>query len=172
MIKFSTTLLKFDDKGEKTGWTYIDIPAELAEKLKPGAKKSFRLKGKIDNYSFAGIALWPMGEGDFILPLNAAIRKGIGKRKGAIVKVQFEVDESPVLLSSTLIECLADEPKAEAFFKQLPKSEQNYFSKWIDSAKTEPTKAKRIAQAINGFIKGYRFGEMIRSLRTDVETRR
>ena len=39
MISFSATLMKFGQMGEKTGWTYIIVPKELAEKLKPGNKK-------------------------------------------------------------------------------------------------------------------------------------
>jgi uncharacterized protein YdeI (YjbR/CyaY-like superfamily) len=64
------------------------------------------------------------------------------------------------------MQCLEDDPVAKEFFlHKLPKSEQTYFSKWIESAKTEPTKAKRIAQAVNGFARGYKFGQMIRALR-------
>ena len=63
MVKFTTAILKFDKKGEKTGWTYIVISADIARKLKPGNKKSFRVKGKLDHYSFAKTALLPMGEG-------------------------------------------------------------------------------------------------------------
>ena len=81
MLKFTAPILKFDKQGEKTGWTYIEIFAEQAAKLKPDNKKSFRVKGKLDNFSIKGIALLPMGEGDFIMPLNAALRKGIGKKK-------------------------------------------------------------------------------------------
>src|SRR3954468_13726228 len=99
MIRFTTTILKFDEQGEKTGWTYILIPAALAQKLKPGNKKSFRIKGKLDDYAFKQLALIPMGEGDFILPLNATIRKAIGKRKGATVVVQMLVDEAPFAFS-------------------------------------------------------------------------
>jgi uncharacterized protein YdeI (YjbR/CyaY-like superfamily) len=71
------------------------------------------------------------------MALNAAIRKSIGKGKGAILQVRIEPDQSPVLLSTELMQCLADEPKALAFFNKLPKSHQNYYSKWIESAKTE-----------------------------------
>ena len=42
MIKFTATIQKFASQGEKTGWTYIVIPAELAQQLSPGNKKSFR----------------------------------------------------------------------------------------------------------------------------------
>ena len=40
MIKFSATLLKFREQGEKTGWTYIEVPVEIAQRLKPNNKKS------------------------------------------------------------------------------------------------------------------------------------
>jgi uncharacterized protein YdeI (YjbR/CyaY-like superfamily) len=48
-------------------------------------------------------------------------------------------------------------------FKKLVGAEQRYFSKWIDSAKTEETKAKRIAMMINAMLKGWRYGEMMRA---------
>ena len=167
MIKFKTTLLKFAEQGEKTGWTYIIIPEEIAQKLKPGNKKSFRVKGYLDKYSFTRVALMPMGDGDFIMAFNAEMRKGTGKRKGAEIQVQMEVDDSPMPQSAELMECLTDEPKALAFFKGLSKSHQNYFTKWIESAKTEPTKAKRIAQSINALAKGLHFGLMLRALKAE-----
>jgi hypothetical protein len=95
MVSFSTTILKFGKQGEKTGWTYILVPAKVAKKLNPGIKKSYRVKGKLDDHKIEKTALIPMGEGDFIIPINAAIRKGIGKRKGATVKLQLEIDQSP-----------------------------------------------------------------------------
>lgn len=85
MLTFTTTILQFAQQGEKTGWTYILVPAAVAAKLNPGVKKSFRVKGKLDDFKVEKIALIPMGKGDFILTVNAAIRS-IGKRKGATVK--------------------------------------------------------------------------------------
>jgi len=63
MIDFTTTILQFGQQGEKTGWHYIEIPADIAQQLKPGNKKSFRVKGKLDHFSFSGVALLPMGGG-------------------------------------------------------------------------------------------------------------
>jgi hypothetical protein len=162
MISYTTTILKFDKQGEKTGWTYIEIPADIAQQLKPDTKKSFRVKGKLDSHSIKGVALLPMGGGNFIMPLNGAMRKAIGKRHGAQLKVQLEVDNKPVELSEDFMTCLADEPKALATFNKIPKSVQNYFSKWIESAKTEPTKAMRIARAVNALARSQTFQEMIR----------
>jgi hypothetical protein len=162
MINYTTTILKFDKQGEKTGWTYIEIPADIAQQLKPDTKKSFRVKGKLDSHSIKGVALLPMGGGNFIMPLNGAMRKAIGKRHGAQLKVQLEEDKKPLKLSEDFMTCLADEPKALATFNKIPKSVQNYFSKWIESAKTEPTKAMRIARAVNALARSQTFQEMIR----------
>lgn len=166
MIKFIATIKRFDKQGEKTGWTYIDVPAVLAKKLNDN-KKGFRVKGKLDHYSFKQIALLPMGGGDFIMTLNATFRKAIGKQKGAKVDVVMEVDHNEIKPIPELLECLKDEPAAFEHFNSLPKSHQNYYSNWIKTAKTEPTKAKRIAAVVNAMEKHMDFGAMIRSMREE-----
>ena len=165
MVQFNTTILKFGQQGEKTGWTYVLVPAVLAQKLKPGNKKSFRVKGWLDDYSINGVALIPMGEGDFIMAINATMRKGIKKRHGASLKVQLEVDEKPVLPPPEFIECLKDEPKAFEHYNRLPKSHQHYFTRWIESAKTEQTKARRIAQSVSALSMGLKIGDAMKKIR-------
>ncbi|MES2774292.1 MAG: YdeI/OmpD-associated family protein [Bacteroidota bacterium] len=162
---FNAVIKRFEDQGEKTGWTYIEIPAVIAGKLKPGQKTSFRVKGKLDSYQFKTVALLPMGGGDFIMPLKADVRKAIGKRKGAILKVQMAADDAPFILCPELMECLADEPMALDRFNKQPGSHQKYFSNWISSAKTDATKAKRIAHTVTAMLAGQDYGEMIRSLK-------
>ena len=163
MVKFSCTILKFDKQGEKTGWTYIEVPADLAQKLKPGNKREFKVKGKLDNYEIKRLSVMPMGGGAFIMPINAGIRKGIGKRYGAMLKVQLEADNSEFIFNKDFMDCLDDEPKAKVFFISLTGSHQRYFSKWIDSAKTEPTKIKRITMAVNALAKKWGYPEMLRA---------
>ena len=48
MIRFSAVIKRFGSQGEKTGWTYIEVPQELAVQLQPNSRKSFRVKGKLD----------------------------------------------------------------------------------------------------------------------------
>jgi len=162
MIKFVTTIQKFDKKGEKTGWTYIEISAAQAKKLKPDNKVSFRVKGSLDAHAIQKVAILPMGEGAFILPINAAMRKAIGKKQGDKLTVTLEEDERQITLSHDLMVCLKDDPISLKFFKSLPGSHQRYYSKWIESAKTAQTKAKRIIQAMEGFTKQKGFSEMMR----------
>ena len=161
MVTFTATILKFGEMGEKTGWHYIEVPADIAEKLNPADKKSFRLKGNLDGHPIKGVSLIPMGGGKYILALNATIRKGIRKAKGAMLKVQLAVDK-PYELLPELVECLNDEPDAKAFFNNLPRSHQNYFSKWIESAKTEATRARRIAMTVDAASKRWGYSQMIR----------
>lgn len=171
MVRFSAIIKKFDKQGEKTGWTYIEVPAEIASSLNPGIKKSFKIKGSLDAYEIMAVSLLPMGDGNFILPLNAPMRKGIGKRMGASIQVKFSVDTSIYELNSELMECLADEPAALAFFQTFSRSTQNYYSKWIESAKTETTRTGRIAMAVNALMRKMDYGTMLREARDKKKSR-
>ena len=92
MLKFSTRIKKFGKLGEKTGWTYFSINAGQAQKLNPGKKVGYRVKGTLDQHSIQRVAILPMGDGEFILPLNARMRKATGKEMGDTLTVALEVD--------------------------------------------------------------------------------
>lgn len=163
MISFSIVISKFNSNKEKTGWSYIEISERQAEKLKPGTRVSFRVKGLLDNFPIQKVALLPMGDGKFILPFNATMRKGTKKKVRDKIKVQLELDERTITPSTQFIRCLKDDPGAFDFFNSLPKSHRAYFSKWIDSAKTTLTKANRIRMAVIALGSGQGYSEMIRA---------
>jgi hypothetical protein len=160
MLSFTALIEKFGDKGEKSGWTYVLVPQAIAVQLKPGMRQSFRVKGKLDEVEVEYLALIPMGEGDFIIPLKTDLRRKLRKQKGATLSLVIEADDRPMPMSEDFLACLEDEPNAMAYFKTLPGSHQRYYSKWIEEAKTEATKAKRIAQAIKGLSGKLDFGTM------------
>lgn len=165
MIQFTATIEKFKSKGEKTGWTYILIPSSIAVQLNPASKKSFRIKGKIDNIVIEGVSLLPMGEGDFILALNKSFRKKIKKVIGEKVDLQIKIDKNEYQLPDDFIDCLKDNPEAIEYFNSLAKSHRNYFGKWIEEAKTETTRTKRLVHAISALSLKMDFGQMLRSLK-------
>lgn len=162
MIRFNTYIKKFGNKGEKSGWTYIEIPNEIAELVNPGVKKAYRVKGSLDSKTYNGISLTPMGGGDYIMALNASIRKLIKKKNGEELLVEMEVDTEEKNLSDDLLECLSYEEKALNFFNTLPRGHQKYFSDWIESAKTATTKSKRITMTLEGLSMHMGYPEMIR----------
>jgi Domain of unknown function (DUF1905)/Bacteriocin-protection, YdeI or OmpD-Associated len=163
MEKFTATIHQFGEQGEKTGWTYIEVPESVTEKLQPGKKKSYRVKGKLDKYSIAAVALIPMGGGRFIIPLNTAMRKGISKKKGAVLQVALAYDPEPLKAPAGFLECLEDEPEAKHFFDSLKQSNRTYFIKWMAGVKSENAVAKRMAQVIKALAQQQDFVAMIRS---------
>jgi len=168
MIEFTTVILQFESQGEKTGWTYIELPADIAQKLKPENKKSFRVKGMLDGFAVAGMAAMPMGDGNFILALNADVRKGIRKGAGAMLAVKLEEDKNyKVEIPEDLQECFDFDPDAGVQFNTLAKSHRDYFIKWINSAKTPPTREKRIVSTVNAMLRKWDYGTMIREMRKD-----
>jgi hypothetical protein len=165
VLTFKTTIRKFSAKGEKTGWTYIDIPPDLIKKLKLKDKKGFRIKGAIDNVKFEKLSTYPIGEGNFIIAINTALKKKLGKKEGAMVSISFERDDRKAEQSKELLVALKEEPEAEKAFKALLISHQNYFHRYVFTVKNADTKAGRIVNVINAMYKKQDFGQMIRSLR-------
>lgn len=163
MIAFTTTIKKFVRKGEKSGWSYLEISSRHAGRLKPGCRVSFRVRGRIDRHEISGAAILPMGDGSFILPFNASMRKATGKSAGETVRVRLTADETEYPMSEDLMACLRDDPVAHDFFQTLPGSHQRYFSKWIESAKTSVTRTKRLVMAVEGLSRRMGFGEIIRA---------
>jgi uncharacterized protein YdeI (YjbR/CyaY-like superfamily) len=86
----------------------------------------------------------------------------LGKQEGHSIKVVLELDERVPTLSPDLMRCLKDDPACLAAFKAMPKSHQNYYSNWIESAKTIQTKTKRILLTMEAMAKKQSFMEMMR----------
>jgi hypothetical protein len=167
MTTFTATLQRFAEMGEKTGWTYILIPEEVAGQIAPGIRKSFRVKGLLDNHPVKQVALMPAGDGAFFMAINASMRKGIGKPVGEKITVALAIDKQELEPPAALLEALADLPEAAAHYESLSRAERNYFTRWIDEAKGEETKARRIAHTVNAMLSGLQFGPMIRQIKAE-----
>jgi len=154
MIEIKGILEKFEKQGEKSGWTYLRIPAVKASAIS-------KIK-TIDDCPLSQIAILPMGEGDFILPVNQEMRKAIRKSKGAAVVLRLQYDPSLIKPDDDFLECLAEFPASKTYFLSLTQGHKNYFTKWLSTAKTEQTKSNRIALAIDALSRGMGFGEMLR----------
>jgi hypothetical protein len=116
MIHCKAIIEKFGKQGEKTGWTYILIPNELAEKINKGVKTSYRVRGFLDQIAIQGVAIIPMGKGDFILPLNANLRKQLKKKKNDELELKLMVDTVAYELNSDMLDCLQEEKEAYDYF--------------------------------------------------------
>jgi len=147
-----------------TGWAYIEVPRDIAEQLKPGYRQVYRVRGEIDGQPFSGLALMPKGEGDYILAINGTMRKTLKKGVGDFLSLRLEEDREFVIeIPEDLEICLSDdEGNLMERFRALPKAHRNYFLNHINGAKTEPTRAKRIAMTVEAMAMGLDFGAMVR----------
>lgn len=168
MIIFEAEIERFSKMGEKTGWTFVTIPKDIANQIKPNCRKSFRVKGLLDELPVAGMSFIPMGEGDFILALNSTIRKQLKKEEGAKLHLQLEEDKTfKIEMPEDLELCLLEERHFMENFLNLPKSHQNYYINWLNTAKTETTRIKRLTQIVIAMDKKQNFSEMMRSYKNE-----
>src|SRR2546427_7862102 len=145
MLQFTAIILKFDKRGERTNWHYIEVPAEIIRRLNHWKKTGFRVKGLLDNFKIKQVALLPDGRGGFILPVNAKMRKGTGKKEDELLIVSLDKDRQFIPPDEDFLKCMEEEPAAKQGYVRTTASERNYFNKWIAGAKTDQTKADRIA---------------------------
>lgn len=85
-----------------------------------------------------------------------------------MLQVKLEEDfDYKVEIPDDLMECFDFEPAALEFFNTLAKSHRDYFIKWINSAKTSETRAKRIVNTVNAMLRRWDYNTMIREMRKD-----
>jgi len=167
MVNFKAEIEKFDAKGEKTGWSYVFVPEAIAMQIKAGERRSIRVKGTIDQVEISGLSLLPMGEGDFILPLKTPLRKKLRKEAGATVQLALEHHaDFKIEMPHELLICLEQEEGALDQFLSMQKSHQNYFITWLNAAKTDATRTKRLVMIVDAMQRKYNYAEMLRAGRS------
>lgn len=145
LIAQGTYLLeKFTGKG---GWTYIKLPGELIKSGK--AFGMMKISGSIDDFSFEGKHLLPMGNGYVFLPVAKPIRKIIGKEEGDEVEIKFFIEEVPDTIPQELTDCLQDDPGKFELFQQLSNEEQKNWITYIYSVEDIEGRSNRIIKLIN-----------------------
>ncbi|MBS1643977.1 MAG: DUF1905 domain-containing protein [Bacteroidetes bacterium] len=163
MEHFEATIQKFGSKGEKSGWSYIELPQEVAAKLAPDTKVSFRVKGFLDDHPIEQVSTVPMGDGLFIIAINAAMRKGIKKKAGALLQVRLARDTNQFVVPADFQEWLSQDEGAMDYFHNLPASHQRYWVNWIAAVKGEASRENRMKRAVVALSQGFGFAEMLRA---------
>lgn len=167
MVNFKGEIERFESNGEKTGWSYVFIPEEIAQQI-ANDRRGFRVRGQIDHVIISGKSLIPMGSGDFILALDAKLRKQLRKETGSPVTLSLAHDvDFKIEMPEDLEVCLAQEDGLLEHFLSYTKAHQNYFINWLNTAKTEATRTKRLVMIVDAMAKKQDFGLMMRSNRKE-----
>jgi hypothetical protein len=139
-----------DRMAGKGGWTYVVLPHVARTSFKPF--NWLKVRGTIDHVPLEQYKLMPVKGGGLFLPIKATLRKELGKEAGDTVKVVLYADNTPYGIPDELKECLEFEPPSYERFLQLSESVQKQYVEWIYDAKTDDTKARRIARVIERML--------------------
>ncbi len=154
-IKMSETTQKsFDVIVQKEGsFSFIAIPFSPREVW--GAKPRYPVTGTINRISVRG-TLGAFGQ-DYFLRLGAAWMRDSGIEPGENVKVRLSL-EGPQEgnIAADIAKALSDNKKAKTFFEGLPIFYRKNFIRWIESAKREDTRLRRINEMMKLLEEGKR----------------
>jgi len=94
--------------------------------------------------------------GEFLLGLSRAVREAAGVDAGDTVEVELALDTAPreVDVPEALSEALAGDPIAAAAFVGLAFTHRKEYARWIDEAKRDETRLRRIARALEMLHEG------------------
>lgn len=139
-MKFTTTIL---GSGNRAG---IEVPEDVVAALGAGRRPPVvvTINGKSYRSSIA-----VMG-GQNLIGVSAANQEFTGVSAGDTVEVNVEVDTQPRIIEvpDDLAAALAAEPQAQSFYAKLSYSAQRRYVEPLGEAKTDETRARRIAKVV------------------------
>jgi Bacteriocin-protection, YdeI or OmpD-Associated/Domain of unknown function (DUF1905) len=118
-----------------------------------GAKKP-PVKVTIKNHTYRStIAVYG---GRYYLPINRDVKKATGVQAGDDISVVIQRDEEPRLVQvpADLARAFKADPTAAKRFKALSYSHQKEYVDWVEDAKRDETRRRRIAEAVERITAG------------------
>jgi len=88
--------------------------------------------------------------GEFLLGLNREVREGAGVNAGDSVEVEIGLDDAPrqIDVPESLAAALERDSLADAAFKALSYTHRKEYARWIEDAKRDETRQRRVQQAL------------------------
>jgi hypothetical protein len=125
----------------------IVLDSEQVAAVGEGAKR-FPVRATLNGYSWR-TTVTRMG-GEFMLGLSRAVRQQAGVESGDTVELELELDRSPreVAVPEELARALAADSAARATFERLSYSHRKEYARWINEAKREETRERRVNQTL------------------------
>ena len=129
------------------GWLCLYLPRAASRKL--GSRARVPVVGMINGFHIRTSAFPVAGKTHMIL-VNKEMQKGACVGEGDSVAVAIMVDTKPrtVLVPADLKKAISRSAAANAAFDRLSYSHRKEYVRWIEEAKKEETRARRIAKAV------------------------
>jgi hypothetical protein len=140
-MRFRTTILR---TGKNTAG--IQVPPSVIEALGAGKRPPVTLT--VNGFTYR-TTVAVMG-GEYMVGLSGERRAAAGVAGGDVVDVDIELDTAPreLEIPAELATALQAEPAARVTFEGLSYSNRSWHTLQIEGAKTEDTRARRIARSI------------------------
>jgi hypothetical protein len=140
-LRFKTTLLP---RGPAAA---VVLDDDQVAAVGEGAKR-FPVRATVNGYTWRTTVVRMRGE--FLLGLSKAVREAAGAQAGDTVDVELELDNAPreVEVPEALAAALNGDPVAADAFEKLAFTHRKEFAGWIDDAKKDETRSRRVTQAL------------------------
>src|SRR5947209_16197205 len=154
-IRFSATLLRPAATAKAVAWTFITLPKEASAKLPSRGMTS--VEGTFNGLAFRA-TLEPDGQGGHWLKVDRKLRETAGAEPGNVVSLEISpvAEEPEPRVPADLRKALAAHPKGRAVWLDITPVARRDWIQWIESAKREETRLKRIESACDMLAKGKR----------------
>lgn len=149
-FEFDALLEKPDKDGDMA---FISMPFSAEKEY--GTRGQVKVKATFDGHAYRGV-IANMGSGCHIIGVRKDIRQAIGKQVGDRVHVTIEKDEEErvVDMPEELVQLLAKNATAGAFYRSLSFTNRKEYAVWIQSAKKEETKVRRVKDTLAKLLAG------------------
>ncbi len=138
------------------GGAFAEVPFDVEEVF---GEKRPQVKATMEGESFVW-RLIKMGGPWHIVGVPKGIRTKAGKNIGDTIEITVEADNTPreVIVPADLEAAFVGEDEAKAFFDAMAYTHRKEYVRWIESAKREETRVRRVEKAI----------QMLKEKKTDV----
>jgi hypothetical protein len=155
-IRFSATLFRPDAAGKAVDWTFLKLPKDASAKLPSRGMVS--VEGTFHGLAYRG-TLEPDGQGGHWLKVERELREAAGAEPGDVVSLEIAPateEPEPVVPDDLRNALAAAQAKVRAVWSDITPVARRDWIQWIESAKREATRLKRIENACDMLAKGKR----------------
>ncbi len=151
VLRFNARLFEHPEATENGSGTLLDVPKDVSKQLGDMPK----VEGTINGHPFRA-ALEPNPSGGRRLKVNKAMRRGAGADDGDTVELAILGPEPDPKGPADLRAAFAASPEAKAVWKELTTMGRQDWVRWIESAKTAETRARRVTRTVEQLSEGKR----------------
>lgn len=139
-------------KARQIFYNVLFLPEEVAVHLPLAAHPRLRVEGEIADVPIAN-AFIPAGGGRHYVIVSPEVITGAGLRLGDPVEMRFAIaDQDHVDMPPALVSALREDARAQEAFDALTPGKQRMLAQHVVSAKTDPTRAKRVGEALEALM--------------------